>query len=107
VGNNVEQIRAILKDPDDLDFVWPENVSSWAGLTDDELLRLFRKGAAANMWNFDTRFGHEFSGRLIAALAASASASAEAARRLERLTWALVVLTVVIAVFTVALFVHG
>jgi hypothetical protein len=71
------------------------------------MLRLFRKTAAANMWSLDTRFGHEFSGRLILALNESASTAATASRRLERLTWALVALTVVIAVFTVALFVHG
>jgi hypothetical protein len=54
----------------------PESVSDWDGLTDDELLVLFRKVAAANQWMFDTRFGHEFSGRLIAALKQSTSASA-------------------------------
>jgi hypothetical protein len=104
---NIEQVRANLRDPDDLSFIAPENVSTWAGLTDDELLRLDRKTAAANLWNLDARFGREFSGRLILALKANATAEATAGRRLELLTWALVLLTVVIAAFTVALFVHG
>jgi hypothetical protein len=107
VKDNLKQVRASLQNPNDVAYVLPEGVAAWAGLTDDELLRLFRKVAAANVWNFDTRFGHEFSGRLIAALEESASASATSSRRLEWLTWALVALTAVIAVFTVAVFLHG
>jgi hypothetical protein len=49
------------------------------------------------MWNLDARFGHEFSGRLILTLKANASAEATAARRLELLTWAVVLLTVVLS----------
>jgi hypothetical protein len=71
------------------------------------VLQLFRKVAAANKWNADARFAHEFSGRLIGALRESTAAATAAARRLELLTWALVLLSVVIAAFTVALFVHG
>jgi hypothetical protein len=107
VSDNLKKVRASLQNPDDLGYVLPEGVSAWAGLTDDEMLRLYRKVAAANLWNFDTRFGHEFSGWLIAALTKSAAAAATASRRLELLTWALVGLTVVIAAFTVALFLHG
>jgi hypothetical protein len=107
VSDNLKKVRSSLQNPDDLAYVFPESVSVWAALTDDELLRLFRKVAAANLWNVDTRIGHEFSGRLIAALTKSASAAATSSRRLELLTWALVALTVVIAVGTVALFVHG
>jgi hypothetical protein len=105
--SNLEQVRASLQNPDDLGYLVPEGVSTWTALSDDELLRLYRKTAAANMWNLDARFGHEFSGRLIMALKATASAEAAATRRLEFLTWALVLLTVVIAAFTVALFIHG
>ena len=86
MSENLKHVRANLQDPDDLGYVFPEKVSGWAALTDDELLRLFRKVAAANMWNIDTRFGHEFSGRLILALKESASTAAIASRRLELLT---------------------
>jgi len=107
VSDNLKQVRVSLQNPDDLAYVMPESVSAWTALTNDELLRLFRKVAAANLWNVDSRLNHEFSGRLIAALSESASEAATASRRLEKLTWALVALTVVVAIFTVALIVHG
>jgi hypothetical protein len=107
VSDNLKKVRASLQNPDDQGYVLPEHVSDWEGLSNDELLRLYRKVAAANLWNFDTRFGHEFSGRLISALKETASAAATSSRRLELLTRALVALTVVIAIFTVAVFVRG
>jgi hypothetical protein len=45
--------------------------------------------------------------RLIHGLAASREPSETAATKLARLTWVLIVLTVVIAAFTVALFFKG
>jgi hypothetical protein len=107
VSDNLKKIRASLQSADDDAYILPQRVSEWEGLSNDELLRLYRKVAAANSWRVDTRVDHEFSGRLIAALEKSASTAATSARRLELLTWALVALTVVIATFTVAVFVRG
>ena len=47
---------------------------------------------------------HEMRARLIAALTGFRESSEKASKRLEFLTWVLVALTVVIVVFTVALF---
>jgi hypothetical protein len=102
-SENLKNLRAGLKNPDDLSVALPQTVSEWAALTDDELLGVFRKMAAANLWTIDTRFGHEFSGRLIDALKKSAEAAATSSRRLERMTRALVWLTMVLVGLTIVL----
>jgi hypothetical protein len=64
VTDNLDQLRAQIRDPDDANYNLPQSRPTWAGLTDDEVLQLFRKVATANKWNVDARFAHEFSGRL-------------------------------------------
>ena len=64
---------------------------------------LRRKVERDNMWNLQPRIESELNTRLILALSALRSSSDAAAQRLERLTW-LVAFTVVIAAFTVPLF---
>jgi hypothetical protein len=51
----------------------------------------------------DRMIEQELSGRLVLALARFIAASEQASKRLERLTWALVLLTVVIAALTAVL----
>lgn len=77
--------------------------SVWAARTDEELHRLYRKLAVGGRFPFDVIIERELQSRLVFALARFSDASDRAAKRLERLTWALVLLTVVIAVLTVAL----
>jgi hypothetical protein len=105
----LDEIRAHLTPAkeDEPGYLTPEKASDWAALTDDELFRLRRKIERDNMWHYATRLENELSTRLIHALSATREASDAAAKKLANLTWALIVLTVVIAGFTIALFFRG
>lgn len=85
-------------------YLTPSRASQLAALTDDELWRLYRKIAFANQHPHSVMIEHEMRARLIAALTGFRESSEKASKRLEFLTWVLVVLTVVIVVFTIALF---
>jgi hypothetical protein len=63
--------------------------------------------AFANLHPVSAMIEHESRARLIAAMTAFHSSWDKASERLTRLTWALLALTVVIALFTIALFFHG
>jgi hypothetical protein len=103
---HLDQVRAYLTDEaeDDLAYLTPNRPSDLANLTDLEIWRLYRKMGYANQHPFDRIIEHEMRGRLIAALNGFRESSEKTSQRLEALTWALVVLTIVIAIFTVALF---
>jgi hypothetical protein len=92
---------------DEPGYITPEKASDWAALTDDELFVLRRKIERDNLWNFATRLENELTTRLILALSGLRRSSDTAARRLELLTRVLVLLTIVIAVFSIALFIRG
>lgn len=105
----LDEIRAHLtaEKEDEPGFLTPDRASDWAALTDDELFRLRRKVERDNMWNIQSRIENELATRLIHGLAASRKSSDDAASKLTNLTWALLLLTVVIAGFTIALFFKG
>ena len=75
-----------------------------ASLTNTEVQRLYRKMAFANKHPCDRQVELELIGRFTVALEGFREASDRAASRLATLTWTLTGLTVVIAIFTVALF---
>lgn len=106
---SLDEIRAHLtpEREDEPGYLTPGRASDWAALTDDELFRLRRKIERDNLWNYATRLENELMTRLIHALSRSRESSDAAARRLELLTWALIVLTIVIATFTIAVFFKG
>jgi hypothetical protein len=105
----LDEIRAHLtpEREDEQGFIVPERASDWAALTDDELFVLRRKIERDNMWNYATRLENELNTRLIQALSALRKSNDDAASRLYGLTVALVVLTVVIAAFTIAVFLRA
>lgn len=88
-------------------FALPTRASDWAALTNDEIFRLRRKIERDNRWPYSAQLENEMTTRLIQAMGRLQRSSDVAASRLYLLTWALVVLTVVIAAFTVALFFRG
>jgi len=92
---------------DEQGYAIPAQPSDWAALTDDEFFRLRRKIEHENRWRFDLMIQNELASRLIHALALTRASSDAAAKRLAWLTVVLVVLTVVIAGFTIALFFKG
>jgi hypothetical protein len=102
----LDEIRAHLtpESEDELLYLTPGTPSQLAQLTEPELFRLFRKVAMANTWPTNTQVEYEMMARLIMALEEHSHASDRAARRLETLTKVLVTLTIVIAIFTIALF---
>lgn len=106
---SLDEVRAHLtpEKEDEDGYIVPRDASGWAGLTDDELFRLRRKIERDNQWRYDTRIQNELTTRLIQALSALRSSSDDAAARLYGLTWALLVLTLVIAAFTIAVFFKG
>ena len=87
-------------------FDYPKTPSQMRGLPDDELMRLYRKMSQANQHSWDRRIELELIGRFTVALKGFRQASEKASARLEIATWVLIVLTIVIAAFTVALFFH-
>lgn len=105
----LNEIRAHLapEKEDEPGYVTTTRASDWAALTDDELFRLRRKIERDNKWRFDVIVQNELTTRLIHALSAARESSDAAAGKLANLTWALILLTVVIAGFTVALFFKG
>jgi hypothetical protein len=109
IPDHLEQMRGYLTDEtvDESSYLTPKKQSELVALSDEEVLRLYRKIAFANKHPWTVVFEHEMRGRLIQALAALRESSEKASKRLEGLTWALVGLTVVIAIFTVALFLEG
>lgn len=106
---SLDEIRAHLapEREDEPGYLTPQRASDWAALTDEELFRLRRKIERDNLWNYATRLENELTTRLIQALSRLHSSSEAAAIRLERLTRALLLLTVVIAIFTIAVFVKA
>ena len=104
-----DEIRARLtpENEDEPGYLTPQKASDWAALTDDELFRLRRKIERENHWHFAKVLENELTTRLIHALSRARESSDAAAQRLERLTWALVLLSIVIAVFTAAVFFKG
>lgn len=106
---SLDEIRAYLtpEAEDKEGYLTPEKASDWAALTDEELFVLRRKIERDNLWNFATRLENELNTRLIQAMSQLRQSSDDAAARIAKLTWALIVLTIVIAVFTIALFFRG
>jgi hypothetical protein len=104
-GDQLDTLRESLSDAhqDDSSYSLPETPSDFDRLTTTQILRLYRKIARANLHPHSSRIEMELTARLAIALAEHKESSDRAATRLERLTWALVGLTVVIAVLTVAL----
>jgi hypothetical protein len=89
---------------DDPGWNYPSAPSQVRRLPDDELMRLYRKLSRGNQHPWDRRIELELIGRFTVALKGFRQASEKASQRLELATWVLIVLTIVIAVFTVALF---
>jgi hypothetical protein len=92
---------------DEPGYFVPQKPSEMAGLSDEEVMRLYRKIAFSNKHQWDRQIELELIGRFTIALKGFREASETASSRLERLTWALILLTIVIAFFTVALFFRG
>lgn len=101
-----EQMRDYLRPEreDDDGYLTPQTAGQLARLSDEEVQRLYRKIAHGNRHPWDRQIELELIGRFTIALAGFRQASETASARLARLTWVLIVLTVVIAFFTVALF---
>ena len=93
----------ISHDPDDLGFRFANKPSELAGLSDEDLVVLYRKMAFANKHPFDVIVEKELQARLIAALKEFHTASERSSGTIARLTWALIALTLVIVVLTVVL----
>jgi hypothetical protein len=94
---------------DELGYLTPNAASQLQQLTDSEVLRLYRKIAFENpnAHPWDRRIELELMGRFTIALTEFRDASEAASNRLGIATWAITGLTVVVAVFTVALFFRG
>lgn len=90
-------------DPDDLSFSFPSKPSELVALTDDELFDLWRRIAFGNRHTFDAIVEKELQSRSITALKEFHASSDQASGAIKWLTIALVVLTVVITAFTIAL----
>lgn len=93
-------------DPDDLQYNTPEKPSELTALSDDDLFRLLRKVAFANLWRFDTQVQFETEGRLIAALKEFKTSSDRSAQALIALTVVLIILTLVLVGLTIVLLVR-
>jgi len=89
---------------DEPGYSTPNKPSEWEGLTDEELFLLARK--VGRSWHMEAQLSRELNLRLIRALKSAAATSTTAASRLAWMTFALIVLTLVVAGFTIALFFH-
>jgi hypothetical protein len=88
-------------------YLTPSRPSAIAELSIPELQRLYRKLAFANRHAWARQIELELIGRFTGALEYFSEASAIASKKLTLLTWVLVVLTVMVAAFTIALFFRG
>lgn len=91
------------EDPDDFGYLIPDRPSQLTSLSDEDLFRLLRKVAFANMWQFDTKVQFEATARLIAALKEFKASSDRASKAVIFLTLILVVLTGVLVWLTTEL----
>ena len=85
-------------DEDDFSFLIPTRPSELRQMSDDELMRNYRKSAIANRHPFSSMLEYELQARVIAALKSFKAAADRSARTLNVLTFVLVVLTVVLVV---------
>jgi len=88
-------------DEDDFSFLIPTRPSELRQMSDDELMRNYRKSAIANRHPFSSMLEYELQARVIAALKSFKAAADRSARTLNVLTFVLVVLTVVLVVYTI------
>jgi hypothetical protein len=97
---DLEEIRSHLtpEKEDESGYLTPSQPSQLAALTDEELFRLYRKLAFANLHPHSAMIEHESRARLIRAMTAFHTSSEKASRKIAALTWALIALSVVIAI---------
>jgi hypothetical protein len=90
-------------DLDDLSYHEPQKPSELVALSDEEMFRLLRKTAFANLWRFSDKVQYEATARLIAALKDFKRSSDRTGNALIGLTVVLVVLTGVLVWLTLRL----
>jgi hypothetical protein len=88
-------------DENELSYTLPATPSQLREMPDEELARVARKNAYANLHPFSSIFQAEMEARLIAALKSFKTAADRSSRTLSVLTAVLVVLTVVLVVYTI------
>lgn len=70
-------------------------------MSNEELARYVRETGAERTWALDNRINHELSARLILGLVAFKNAADRSSRTLNRLTFVLVALTIVLVIYAI------